>query len=113
MIFQGLLICVIFLTLFGLSLWPILLKNSKHFKLVLIAANVIFLLMVIFFGATLNNTEEEWQKEREIFRSGTLPAVAKKLEGTEKKEYQKISEDEQDIRKIEDAINHFSTEVTK
>lgn len=113
MIFQGLLICVIFLTLFGLSLWPILLKNSKHFKLVLIAANVIFLLMVIFFGASLNNTEEEWQKKRETFRTGTLPAVAKKLEGTEKKEYQKISEDEQDIQKIEEAIDLFSTEVAK
>lgn len=113
MIFNGLLICVLFLTLFGLSLWPVLLKNSKRFKLVLIAANVVFLLMVLFFGASLNNTEEEWQKEREIFRSGTLPAVVKKLEGTEKKEYQKISEDEQDIRKIEEAINHFSAEVAK
>ncbi len=113
MIFNGLLICVIFLTLFGLSLWPVLLKNSKHFKMVLIAANIIFLIMLIFFGATLNNTEKEWQKERQVFRRETLSAVAKKLEGTEKKQYTKIPESEQDIKKIEETVKQFSTEVQK
>lgn len=113
MIFNGLLICVIFLTLFGLSLWPVLLKNSKHFKLVLIAANVVFLLMLIFFGASLNRTGALWEEKREAFRTETLPEVAKKLEGTEKKEYTKISETEQDIQKIEETVNNFSAEVKK
>lgn len=113
MIFNGLLICVLFLTLFGLSLWPVLLKNSKHFKTVLIAANVIFLLMLLFSGASLNNAEEARQEERDSFRTKTLTAVAKKLEGTEKQEYQKVPESEQDIQKIESLIDQFSAEVAK
>lgn len=113
MIFNGLLICVVFLTLFGLSLWPVLLKNSKHFKLVLIAANLVFLIMVIFFGAAVSSTETKWQEERKSFREETLPAVAKKLEGTEKINCTKIPETEQDIEKIESAVKDFSREVAE
>lgn len=113
MIFNGLLICVVFLILFGLSLWPVLLKNSKHFKLVLIAVNLVFLAMVIFFGASVSRTETTWQEKRKAFREETLPAVASKLEGTEKINCTKIPETEQNIEKIEGTIQEFSRGVAK
>lgn len=113
MIFNGLLICVIFLTLFGLSLWPVLFKKSKHFKLILIATNLVFLIMLIFFGTSVSSTDAKWQKKRETFRTETLPEIAKKLEGTEKKQYTKISETELDIEKIDAAVQQFSREVAE
>ncbi|MBO5201919.1 MAG: hypothetical protein J6C30_04225 [Lentisphaeria bacterium] len=113
MIFNGLLICVVFLTLFGLALWPVLFKNSKRFKLVLIAANLIFLLMLLFFGTSISSTETLWQEKRESFRKETLPHIAKKLEGTEKKEYTGISDTELDIEKIQQAVKQFSAEVAE
>lgn len=113
MIFNGLLICVVFLVLFGLALWPVLFKNSKRFKLVLIAANLIFLIMLLFFGASISSTETLWQERRESFRKETLPEIAKKLEGSEKKEYTKIPETEQNIEKIQQAVKQFSREVAE
>lgn len=113
MIFNGLLICVVFLILFGLALWPVLFKNSRYFKAALIAANLVFLIMLVLFAATINNTEKHWQEEREQFRKETLPEVAKKLTGSEKKEYTKISESEQDIEKIQNAVRQFSREVSE
>lgn len=113
MIFNGLLICVVFLVLFGLALWPVLFKNSKRFKLVLIAANLIFLIMLLFFGASISSTETLWQERRESFRKETLPEIAKKLEGSEKKEYTKIPETEQNIEKIQQTVKQFSREVAE
>lgn len=113
MIFQGMLICVIFLTLFGLSLWPVLFKKSRHFKLVLISANIIFIVMMILFAGSVGTTQEKWQQKRSRFREEVLPATAALLEGTEKRQFTAIPETERDIQKIEAAIRTFSEEVTK
>lgn len=113
MIVNALIFCVCFLLLFGLSLWPVLLKNSKRFKLVLIVANLIFIAMLLFSAAFMSESEKKQQKKQEAFRKDTLPAIAKKLEASEKREYTKVSESEMDIEKIESAVELFSKEVTE
>ena len=64
MIFQGLLICVAFLTLFGLVLWPVLFKNSKHWKLIYIGTNITFIVMLIAFGSNVGQNRSRLDARR-------------------------------------------------
>lgn len=111
MILQGLFFCVIFLTLFGLALWPVLFKNSKHFKLVLIAANAVFLFILICFGSAAGSTQKKWQEKREAFRQETLPAAAALLEGDRPVTCTTVPENEMDIEVIDGLLQQFNSEV--
>ncbi len=53
MIFQAILFCVIFLTLFGVSLWPVLFKNHAGKNKIFIITNILAVFLAGAAGAKL------------------------------------------------------------
>ncbi len=75
MFFSALLICVVFLTLFGLALWPVLFKQSKHRKLIFTGANITFIIMLLAFGGTVGRNRQEMETRREQMRDALILAA--------------------------------------
>ncbi len=79
LLFSALLICVSFLTMFGLALWPVLFKQSKRWKWIFIGTNITFVVMLLAGGSTVARSRVELDTRREQMRDA-LAITAEFLE---------------------------------
>jgi len=109
---QALLICVIFLTLFGLALWPVLFKNARHSKLAFLGANIALLIMLFSFGSYAGNTRRQHAERREQVRDVLVFAADALENGTRPQEaIPQISEEERDVSKVFEQTDRFIKRV--
>lgn len=109
---QTLLICVIFLTLFGLVLWPVMFKNSIHNKLIFIGSNIIFLIMLLYFGKYAGEARAEHDERRGQFRDALAFAAEALDKGVRPAEtFRSVPEDERDSRKVLEQTDRFAARL--
>ena len=109
---QSLLVCVIFLTLFGLALWPVLFKNSLHSKFIFLGSNIIFLIMLLYFGKYAGDARAEHDERREQFRDALAFAADALDKGIRPAEaFQPVPEDERDSRKVLEQTDRFAARL--
>ncbi len=74
-LFNALLCCVVFLTLFGMALWPVLFRESKRRKWIFAGANLTFLVMLLACGSSISRSRMELETRREQMKDALVIAA--------------------------------------
>ncbi len=71
--------CLFFLILFGFSLWPLLFRESKHFKWILLGANLLYFMMAVYALSNAAKIKTKVAEAEKIFNEG-LQAASRKIQ---------------------------------